>query len=364
VKAIRNILLAVLCACLFAPPEAKADIGEYLPSKWAKGTVRASQTVYLYAPVGGQLEDFDLSIGDDIRQGEVLMEVRPIDVLAPYDGVIRVQHASIGDLAENVALAYGALCYLEREDVQWLMTSTSTAYDDAENRDIRVGETLRVYNNKRGNEDKKEAMGRVVSVSGADFVVEFPAGVFDVEEDIRVFRGTGSKYKNEDKVGKGKVRRVPPIAIVAQGVVADIRIREGQPVSRGESLYVLDAADTRYESAAERRVIASEDCVLTALHVQAGQHVAKGQLLLTATSLENLECVVDVDELDILAFLAGQTMHVKLDARPDTLLSATIERIAPLGKLMLDTTKYEVTLRFGADVEHLLPGMHVTAYWE
>jgi len=103
---------------------------------------------------------------------------------------------------------------------------------------------------------------------------------------------------------------------------------------------------------------------LTAIYAQPGQRVAKGQLLATAMPLNDLECVVDVDELDILSLSVGQTMLVKLDALPNDLIEAAIERIAPLGKIMLDTTKYEVTLRFTGNTERLLPGMHVTAYWD
>ncbi|MCL1855099.1 MAG: HlyD family efflux transporter periplasmic adaptor subunit, partial [Clostridia bacterium] len=342
-KTVRSILLITLCAYLFTPLAAGEEGGFDNPpvgEKWAKGTVQASETVYLYAPMGGQMEAFTLSAGDTIQRDEVLMQVRPMDVPAPYDGVIRIQHAKIGDSAENVVREYGALCYLEREDVQWLSTTIFTAYNDADNRDIRVGEEVRGYNNKSGSKNKKEAEGRVVSVAGSAFVVEFPAGAFDIEETVRIYRGTGNEYKDRDRVGRGKVRRVPPIPIAAQGIVSGILVQEGQTVSRGETLYLLDASDARYENAGERHVTAPEDCVLTVVYVQPGQQVVKGQLLLTAESLANLECVVDVDELDILTLSVGQTMLAKLDAQPDMLLPTAIQRIAPLGKIMLDTTKY------------------------
>ena len=362
-KVLRVILLAALCMCFFTPfiTEARnADI--QTGDKWAKGTVRAGETIYFYAPMGGQLEAFDLSIGDDIRRNEVIMRVRPIDVPAPYDGTIRVQHAQIGDIAGNVVREYGALCYLERPDIQRIETSSSTAYDDAKNRDIHVGEELRAYNNKTGS-NKKEALGRVVSANGASFVVEFPAGIFDFEESVSVYRGEGSEYRDKDKVGKGKVQRAPVIAIAAEGVIADILVREEETVLRGQPLYYMDAIDARYEAAGQRQVTGPDDCVLTAIYAQPGQRVAKGQLLAAAMPLHDLECVVDVDELDILTLSVGQTMLVKLDALPNDLIEAAIERISPLGKIMLDTTKYEVTLRFTGEIERLLPGMHVTAYW-
>ena len=363
-KTLIAALVLSMIACPLIPAAVASDDAASPETKWAKGIVRASHTVYVYAPIGGQLEAFDLAIGDDLPRDAVLMEVRPTEVLAPYDGVIRIQHALIGDMAQGVVAQYGALCYLERQDVEWLKASTSTAYDDAKARDIRVGQELRVYNNKTGSKDKREALGRIVSISGTDFVVEFPAGIFDIEETIRVYRGKGDSYKDRDRVGKGKAQRVPPIPIVAEGIIADIMVDEGDVVSRGEPLYALDAADTRHDEAADRGVVVPDDCVLSELFVRSGQRVAKGQLLFTAVQLDDLECVVEVDEIDVLALTDGLTMRVKSDAEPDGFLSATVERVAPLGKIVLDTTKYEVTLRFAQEAEHLLPGMHVTAYWE
>lgn len=362
-KTLRNTLCLALCL-LVLPLGALASEAGTTTDMWAKGTVRASETVNLYAPIGGQVKAFDIAQGDDVAQGDVLMEIRPLEVTAPYDGKILIQHAQTGDHAEHITQSYGALCYLEREDIQWLRTTTDTAYSDPENRDIRVGETLRVFNGKTYNRDKREAEGRVVSRDGNAFVVEFPAGIFDVEEEIRVYRGTGTDYKDADMVGRGKTEPAPLLPISAEGIIASVLIREGETVSRGETLYLLDAADSHHRQSADTAVPASADGVLTSLYVQGGQQVRQGQLLMTITPLDSLECVVDVDELDILSLPLGQIVHVKLDARPEALQTATVTRIAPIGKEVLDTTKYEVTLAFATDVPGLLPGMHVTAYWQ
>ena len=73
---------------------------------------------------------------------------------------------------------------------------------------------------------------------------------------------------------------------------------------------------------------------------------------------------MDVDEMDIPSVNIGLLMQVKADALGDASFSAVVKKISPLGITVLDTTKYPVTLTIQGAPEGLLPGMHVTAYWE
>jgi VCBS repeat-containing protein len=77
-----------------------------------------------------------------------------------------------------------------------------------------------------------------------------------------------------------------------------------------------------------------------------------------------MEFVVEVDELDIPSVHTGQNMQVKVDALGENRINAAVKQISPLGITVLDTTKYQVTLSIQGTQDGLLPGMHVTAYWE
>ena len=79
--------------------------------------------------------------------------------------------------------------------------STSSAYDKLKNRDIRVGDVLRVH--AGSGSDEKEGEGTVVSVNGKDFVLEMEEGDFELEDDVKIYLGTGTTYKNSELVGKG-----------------------------------------------------------------------------------------------------------------------------------------------------------------
>lgn len=343
-------------------PAANTTTNGQLGSRWAKGTVQAVESMDIFAPIGGQVLAFAWEEGDIVAAGDSLFSLRPQKVTAPYDGVIRIQLAQVGDVASDVISEYGSLLVLDRTDVLWAWANTKTAHDKWENRDIVVGEELRVYNGK--SNDSKEAVGRVVRVDGDDFLVEFPAGTFNPEDNAHLYRGTGSDYKDKDLVGKGTVKRVPPISIQAEGKVANIAVTEGATVTRGDTLYLMDARTAEHTQPASAEVTAPVSGMISSLRVLPGQEAVQQQLLLTVDPLDTLECVVDADELDVGKLTVGQTLQVRVDTYPDALYTATVTEISPLGNTVLDTTKYPVTLSFPAMPEGLMPGMHVTAYWD
>lgn len=352
-------ILLLLALCVFpalAEPEAGA------PQRWAKGVVQAVDTVDVFAPVGGQVQDFDVRAGDVVEAGKALITVQPLQVRAPENGVVRLVKAQTGDRAMDVIQQYGALCFIDREDVQWVRASVATAYNKPKNRAITLGETLRVYD---GNtEDPQDTVGTVIAVDGKGYVVEIPAGIFDLEDKVRLYRGEGDTYNAKDKVGEGKVERAKPVPVMSEGVVANVIAKEGQQVTRGDVLFMMDDVSAEHKMPASTEAVSSRGGVVSALYVLDGQQVRKDQLLLQIEPLDTMEFLVDVDELDISSVRLGQEMQVKVDALGENRVAATVKRIIPLGITVLDTTKYQVELSIQNAPEGLLPGMHVTAYWD
>jgi len=202
----------------------------------------------------------------------------------------------------------------------------------------------------------------VISIDGDDYVVEIPAGVFDLEDDVKLYRGTSGAYRSGDRVGDGEVERAQPVQVTADGLIAGIHVSEGQSVKRGDALFTLDAADTIHAQPAATRLTSDEEAAIARLYVQSGQEVRKDQLLMTIEPLRDLEFLVDVDELDILTLKPGDVLQVKVDAL-DAVVPAAVKEIHPLGVTVLDATKYQVSLSMQSAADGLLPGMRVTAYW-
>ncbi len=357
------LILLMVCVLLTGSAYANAENGnDVKPQRWAKGTVQPVETVDVFAPLGGQLQPFDVKIGDVVNADAQLFAIRPLSILAPANGTVRLLQGKVGDQASGVIQQYGALCFIEREGVMHVRATTATAYNKPKNRAITLGETLRVYDGD--NNDPVESQGKVVHVNGASYVVEISAGDFELEDKVKLYRGEGDTYNTKDKVGEGVVERAPLIQVMAEGVIAGIQVTEGQKVVQGDALFVMDDTSSAHNQPAELTAVASKGGVVTALFVQDGQQVRKDQLLLTIKPVDTLEFVVDVDEMDVPAVMVGKTMQVKADAIGDTVFTAIVREISPLGITVLDTTKYPVTLTIQSAADGLLPGMHVTAYWE
>ena len=118
----------------------------------AKGVITAPVPVSVFAPMGGQAGDFSWQPGDRAEAGGLAFDILPALVYAPADGVVAGLRAQAGDTAEGVMAQYGALCYINRDNIwhiEALITSTS---DKEETRDVQVGQTLKI---QHGTGDKK-----------------------------------------------------------------------------------------------------------------------------------------------------------------------------------------------------------------
>ena len=362
-----RIITLAIALCLIIPAGAfaentDANTTESLGKRWAKGTLYAKTSADLFSPIGGQLAPFELDVGDEVADGAPLMTLRPLEVRAANDGIVRSMQSSVGDQAADVIAQYGALCYIEREGVHRVNATPANAYDKPENRAIHIGEVLRIYNGKES--DPKETSGTVIAIDGRDFTIEIESGLYDLEDDVRIYRGTGDSYKAVDRVGTGKIALPKPVATMADGVIASIFAEEGKSVRRGDVLFYLDAANATHRESASVSVAANPGGMIEKLLVQPGQFVQKGQLLLSIQPIDALELKVKVDELDIPSLKPGLMLQVRVDALPGQTYTATLERVSPLPITVLDATKYEATLSLREMDSVLLPGMHATAYWD
>ena len=362
IKSLFSVVLSILLVTIL-PVCASSETPPASSERRAKGVVSFEESIDIYAPVGGQLMPFDLSVGNRISAEASVMEIRPVQVRAANDGTIRALQAQIGDLCENVAAQYGALCYIDRTSVAIVTASVQEAYNKPENRIVTVGEILRVYNGKAN--DPVECTGQIISVSGAAYVLTIPANVFTAEDSVRLYRDTGVvDYKDKDMVGRGKVSAFTPIPVISQGTIARMHVTNGQQVQRGDVLFTLDAATAIHDEPAAMTVESPAASIITGLYVQKGQQVMQNQLLFTVSPLDKLEAIVEVDEVDIAALIIGQSVKIRFDAYGEVFFTALVKEISPMGITVLDTTKYPVTLTLSEKPEGLLPGMHATAYFQ
>lgn len=346
----------VLAAALLFGAVAQAE------TFYAKGSISAPEAVYILAPMGGQVENFTLNAGDRVKAGETLITLAPAMVYAANDGVVSAVFSKAGDSAQGIISQYGALAYVERNNIWQVNATMDGGYNDKKNRDIRVGDTLRAQATVSG--EKYNGTATVIAVNGKAFSVELETGDFELEDTVKFYLGRGKDYATKDYVGSGKVIRPAQLPVMGSGVVAKVLVEEGEAVSRGQMLFILDADTAVYgDNETTPDIAAAQDAIVAQVLVTPGQYVVKGQPVLVVYPEGKLEVALEVDELDILTMKEGKTIRVVVDADTSKIHYVAAGEINPIGITVLDTTKYIVKAVLD-NAEGLMIGMHVKGYWE
>jgi len=347
------ILLAALVFCL-TPAMAQEPADSIILT----GMVEAAQTIALKAPATGELAPFTVRAGDVVSEGETLFTVEPVKVYSPIDGTIAAVYAQPGDIGSGITNRYGALIYIDYVDRYQLHVSTRTGVDKAENRDVRVGQQVWL----RSNNEENFADGVVTSVDAASgtFTVQIIGGDLIFNHTIKVYRTPDYEYNST--MARGNISSTTPYALSASGTVTDTAVKAGDSVKAGDYLfsYVPDELAPERRGAQDATAAKAEgDWLVTAVAVQPGTSVQKGQPLLTAVQLGDYELVAQADEDMVSRIAEGDVFTVTFEELDIDPVEAVVAFISPLGSTVGDETTY--TVRFTFDVPaDVWPGMHAT----
>lgn len=179
----------------------------------------------------------------------------------------------------------------------------------------------------------------MVAVSGAQYTVDVLAGDFELNESLTLYRDDG--YDQKDCVGKGTIVRRAPLPVQGNGRVAAVHVQEGQQVTAGQLLLELVSADADPQ-AFSPWVTAQEAGVVASVAVTPGQQVWKGQLLCRLYLTDDLEVVAEVDEMDLGTLRVGDTLPVTLDMNPEQIITGTVTEISALGVTRQNAAYYTV----------------------
>lgn len=317
------------------------------------GEIRAGQTKSILAPYGGIVGDYDAKAGDEAAAGSALFTIGTTKIYADFDGTVRGVFAEPGDSAAYVQERYGALAYVERGTLYAGECTTAGAHNDNENKLIHAGE--RVYI-RSSNDSNRKGEAVVTAVTGSGYSLEVTReGDLRVTEQIKVYRE--SDFDSDSCIGSGRLSRVNPVAVTAEGHVLAVHVSDGQTVARGDLLFevVPDALDGR--TGGDGSVAMPEDGVLLDVGVQSGASVAKDQVMATYCPAGAMQLVCSADE-DILAQLeTGMKLTVTLDAYPDRTLEG---EVAGISRVANEQGEFDVTIELEED-DCVSVGMNATA---
>ena len=290
------------------------------------GEIVCVAPVSVRAPFGGQVEDFTLRTGMRLTAGEAVLSLSTQAVYAPVDGVVTGLWAQEGDSAASVMERYGALCYLEDENVYAVSATTANAYNEEENKIVYAGETVYL---KNPNVSGREGVGRITSVQGGAFAIEVTdADTLRLDNTVDVYRD--ADYAEKSRIGRGRVNRAAATAITGTGSVLRVHVQEGQRVARGDVLFELVTGELAGLAAAETDVCAPQDGTLAQMNVSAGMRVQQDDVLFVVHPDAALEIRLSVDEEDVAAFVPGAQVRVTFEPLGDAQTAGTVVSVAGL----------------------------------
>ena len=170
------------------------------------------------------------------------------------------------------------------------------------------------------------------------------------------------------------------LTALASGTVSAINVQEGDTVSKGDILIELTGDDLTESIQSASESLRSAEISMQNLQdnmsnytitspisgtiiekaAKVGDALSTGSDLCTIYDLSYLVMVINVDELQVSDVSVGQSVQVTADAVPDKTYTGTVTRVSMKGTSSGGTTTYPVTVRID-ETEGLRPGMNANA---
>ena len=317
------------------------------------GTVEAGASVPVWAPIGGTVESVNVEEGMRVSAGDVLYTYKTEKIYAEEDGTVTGVFAQPGDDAESVTERWGACLYIEGTTRFTVSASLSKAYSDVETNFVHVGETVYLQdrtNSSRGGE------GIITAVSGSSYTVTVTSGTFIADDQVYIYRD--AEFSDSQRIGRGSVSRVSPVAVTGSGAVVSVAVKDGDQVKRGDLLMeTLTGTFDAYEMTGTE-VKAAEEGVVMSVSASAGNSLNKGDaaLQIVPASSVRVEAKVSADERKMIK--AGDSAAIELETDESKTYTGTVRYVSEVPEEGEDEVTYKVVIDFTPDTDAVL-GMNV-----
>ena len=367
------------------------------------GTLNPANTYTVKSLVDGKILTGDFEEGDKVEEGDVLYTIDSSDASTnlekasialqqaqrSYDKTVDLQYVraevdgtvSSLKVAKGDQVTSGQEVAVIRDSSKMLLNLLFPAADAA---NFSVGQSADVVLDGTFETLK----GTITAVTGTD---ELSTGNLLVRTvTIRVNNAGGLTTAQAATASVNGVSSIASatfayqaertLTALASGTVSAINVQEGDTVSKGDILIELTGDDLTesIQSASESlrsaeismqnqqdnmsnyTITSPISGTIIEKDAKQGDALTSGSTLCVIYDLSYLEMVINVDELQIGALSVGQKVQLTADAVTDKTYVGTVTRVSMKGSSSGGTTTYPITIRID-DTDGLRPGMNANA---
>jgi len=367
------------------------------------GTLNPANTYTVKSLVDGKILTGDFEEGDKVEEGDVLYTIDSSDASTnlekasialqqaqrSYDKTVDLQYVraevdgtvSSLKVAKGDQVTSGQEVAVIRDSSKMLLNLLFPAADAA---NFSVGQSADVVLDGTFETLK----GTITAVTGTD---ELSTGNLLVRTvTIRVNNAGGLTTAQAATASINGVSSIASatfayqaertLTALASGTVSAINVQEGGAVSKGDIIIELtgDELTESIQSASESlrsaeismqnqqdnmsnyTITSPISGTIIEKDAKQGDALTSGSTLCVIYDLSYLEMVINVDELQIGALSVGQKVQLTADAVTDKTYVGTVTRVSMKGSSSGGTTTYPITIRID-DTDGLRPGMNANA---
>jgi HlyD family secretion protein len=337
--------------------------GAILSTVSATGHLAAQSEVNLYFAGGAPLPVVELTValGDRVRQGDVLARLENAELrlaVAEAEQSLEIARLRLALLQapprpEDLAVAEANLRLARNQVYAASLGQSPEAIEIARLNLILAQNALN---------QTYAAMERLVEQGRW---AEKNALQAQADQQVEAAQIADLRYHAaQEKPGAGETASA--LAAVEQAQVALQRLQDGPGAEDVEIANLqISQAESALEIArlnlADALLVAPFDGVVSAVNLRLGEPAPAALPAVALADLSRFFLDVLVDEVDVASVAVGQPVSVTLDALPDLVLPAAIERIAPAAQANAGVVSYPVRLALSGAADALRGGMTATA---
>ena len=197
--------------------------------------------------------------------------------------------------------------YIEGESVYTIAASTDNAYNETDNKFVRVGEEVYLSCYSDGNH---VGTGVITAIEGTDYTVKVLSGEFLIGETVNVYRGDETKSAN--RIGRGELTRSNPVAVTGSGSIVSFAVSDGDAVQRGDLLFetLTGEFDGLYMSG--NQILAEADGVVAELNLSQGGKIEKDGMAAVMYPDGSMRIEARIEEANLSQIAVGDPVTIEL----------------------------------------------------